>query len=231
MAAASTATPPEASPAEDEDDGLQHQVDTALERINVECRIVRSIRDCCFSVSIADPEMADTPLIAVSDGFCELTGYDRDSVVGRNCRFLNEGCDITMKDREGLRLSCKTGKHFNGMIPNRKADGSPFMNLLDMRGLAVGRYRSGRERWFVVAVQADLTEYNPETNSSCQMPLEHSCQMKRIADGIRSEMTAILQQTAIVATEGAMENPGEIEPYAEPTWLPGEVFEMPFLGG
>eukprot|EP00913_Durusdinium_trenchii_P007639 g7176.t1 len=62
--------------------------------LDVSCAVVRSIRDCNFSVSIADPQLPDCPLIAVSEGFCELTGYARERIVGQNCRFLNGGCEI-----------------------------------------------------------------------------------------------------------------------------------------
>ncbi len=30
----------------------------------------------------------DCPIIYASDAFCKLTGYARDELVGRNCRFL-----------------------------------------------------------------------------------------------------------------------------------------------
>ena len=44
-----------------------------------------------FSVSIALPCITDTPLIGISDGFCHLSGYTREEIVGQNCRFLLKG--------------------------------------------------------------------------------------------------------------------------------------------
>merc|ERR1719326_485832 len=44
-----------------------------------------------FSVSVALPGITDTPLIGISDGFCRLSGYSRDEIVGQNCRFLLKG--------------------------------------------------------------------------------------------------------------------------------------------
>mmetsp|Transcript_51018 Transcript_51018/g.119326 ORF Transcript_51018/g.119326 Transcript_51018/m.119326 type:complete len:604 (+) Transcript_51018:65-1876(+) len=41
-----------------------------------------------FSVTIADPNIEDCPLIACSKGFTDLTGYALHEIVGRNCRFL-----------------------------------------------------------------------------------------------------------------------------------------------
>ena len=37
---------------------------------------------------ISDPSIPDCPIVFASDGFCEMTGYDRYEILGRNCRFL-----------------------------------------------------------------------------------------------------------------------------------------------
>lgn len=37
---------------------------------------------------LTNPRLPDHPIVLVSDGFCRLTGYPRDQIVGRNCRFL-----------------------------------------------------------------------------------------------------------------------------------------------
>jgi hypothetical protein len=44
-----------------------------------------------FSVTVADPRQADFPLVACSSGFSDLTGYNLQEIVGRNCRFLLNG--------------------------------------------------------------------------------------------------------------------------------------------
>mmetsp|Transcript_50791 Transcript_50791/g.104476 ORF Transcript_50791/g.104476 Transcript_50791/m.104476 type:complete len:193 (+) Transcript_50791:2-580(+) len=191
--------------------------------------VVRSIHDCNFSVSIADPALTDTPLIAVSEGFCELTGYERSAVVGQNCRFLNEGCELRSADREGLRIASGTGRHFCALLENVKADGTRFLNLLDVRGLSVGQTASGEERWFVVGIQADMTECG-----TLDVPLEHKLQMQHIASVIRDEIASQLQATAIVSAEGSSDVAamlGEVTPYLEPRWMFGEVAELPVLGG
>jgi len=133
---------------------LQPWIDETLQRIEdtLQCLVVRSILDVNFSVSIADPALPDCPLISVSEGFCELTGFDRETILGQNCRFLNDGCEIRSTVREGLRQSAKTGKHFCGVLNNTKADGTPFLNLLDMRGLSVGKTAAGADRFFIIAV-------------------------------------------------------------------------------
>lgn len=37
---------------------------------------------------ISDPSIPDCPIVFASDSFCEMTGYDRYEILGRNCRFL-----------------------------------------------------------------------------------------------------------------------------------------------
>ena len=37
---------------------------------------------------ISDPTLPDCPIVFTSDAFLELTGYTREEVLGRNCRFL-----------------------------------------------------------------------------------------------------------------------------------------------
>eukprot|EP00930_Biecheleria_cincta_P088534 TRINITY_DN77778_c0_g1_i1.p1 TRINITY_DN77778_c0_g1~~TRINITY_DN77778_c0_g1_i1.p1 ORF type:complete len:237 (-),score=45.08 TRINITY_DN77778_c0_g1_i1:47-757(-) len=208
---------------------LQPQIDQSLQRIEdtLQCLVVQSIRDVNFSVSIADPMLPDIPLISVSEGFCELTGFDRETILGQNCRFLNDGCDIRPALRDGLRLSARTGKHFSGVLNNMKADGTPFLNLLDMRGLSVGKTAAGADRFFIIAVQVDVSERGTD-----DLPLHHKTQMEHIANLVREELKSAIQRAAIV-TATAGDTLGEVTLHPVPKWIPGDVFEQQqeFMGG
>ena len=37
---------------------------------------------------ISDPHLPDCPIVFASDAFLELTGYSREEILGRNCRFM-----------------------------------------------------------------------------------------------------------------------------------------------
>ena len=39
-------------------------------------------------ITIADPNLPDCPLMYVNEAFCRMTGYAREEIIGRNCRFL-----------------------------------------------------------------------------------------------------------------------------------------------
>ena len=55
-------------------------------------------------------------LITYANGsFCELTGYDRSEIVGRNCRFL-QGPDTDPETRVRIRKALAAGQPFEGEI-------------------------------------------------------------------------------------------------------------------
>lgn len=78
---------------------------------------------------ISNPRLPDNPLVAVNDAFCELTGYRRDDVLGRNCRFLAGPTTepwLTETIRQGVRDRRQTLVE----IRNYKRDGTPFRNAV-----------------------------------------------------------------------------------------------------
>mmetsp|Transcript_7545 Transcript_7545/g.12348 ORF Transcript_7545/g.12348 Transcript_7545/m.12348 type:complete len:617 (-) Transcript_7545:171-2021(-) len=108
-----------------------------------------------LSVTVASVH-GDNSLLAVSDGFRRLTGYRRRDVIGHNCRFLNKG-GMSDKDRADIRQALKMGEHFCAVLPNFRADGTPFDNLLDLRTLEVGIDGKGAPVRYIVGIQAEIT--------------------------------------------------------------------------
>ena len=47
-----------------------------------------AIRATRMSMIITDPRKPDNPIVFANDSFLRLTGYAREEVIGRNCRFL-----------------------------------------------------------------------------------------------------------------------------------------------
>jgi len=110
-----------------------------------------SFRQREVSVTLGRPEEPDFPLIGVSDGFERLTGYLRREIVGRNCRFLNEGCVVSAVDRHAMRVCLRTGQSFTGVLQNRRKNGELFSNLLSMLTLRIGNMP------YILGVQIDVT--------------------------------------------------------------------------
>jgi hypothetical protein len=62
-----------------------------------------------MSVTMADPMEEDCPLVAVSNGFKALTGYDKSLALYRNCRFLLDGVPPELQNEETrmrIRMFC-----------------------------------------------------------------------------------------------------------------------------
>jgi PAS domain S-box-containing protein len=89
--------------------------------------LVKSIEASQQSFIITDPSLTDNPIIFASDGFLEVTGYSREQVLGRNCRFL-QGADTNMDTVEEMRRTLANGEDVSVTILNYTADGTPFWN-------------------------------------------------------------------------------------------------------
>lgn len=78
---------------------------------------------------VSNPRLPDNPIVAVNDAFQALTGYDRDFIIGRNCRFLAGKATepwLTEEIRRGVRQQ----KSVLVEILNYKKDGTPFQNAV-----------------------------------------------------------------------------------------------------
>ncbi|GGE22520.1 hypothetical protein GCM10011529_31400 [Polymorphobacter glacialis] len=78
---------------------------------------------------ISDPRLPDNPIVACNAGFCDLTGYAPEDVVGRNCRFLSGPATepwLTEEIRRGVR------EHRPVLVEilNYKRNGQPFRNAV-----------------------------------------------------------------------------------------------------
>ena len=82
-----------------------------------------------MAISITDPHREDGPIIYVNRAFCELTGYDREDVIGRNCRFL-QGDDTDAGAVGRVRDALAAERVEVIEMLNYRKDGTPFWNAL-----------------------------------------------------------------------------------------------------
>lgn len=115
-----------------------------------------SIEGRPLSVSLARFDDIDNPLIGVSLGFLALSGLDRRDAVGRNCRFLNAGLPMPLRER--LRYCVRGGAPFMGVLQNMRHLGGGqteiFENLLHLVVFVCGTRR------YILGMQADVTGLN-----------------------------------------------------------------------
>ncbi|KAJ5965963.1 White collar 1 protein [Penicillium waksmanii] len=117
---------------------------------------------CAFV--LCDITRQDHPIVYVSDAFERLTGYARDEIVDRNCRFLqgpdgkvDAGAKRTFVDGQTvhrLRSTIRDRTEIQASIINYRKGGQPFMNLITMIPI---RWDSDDYR-FYVGFQVDLVE-------------------------------------------------------------------------
>jgi PAS domain S-box-containing protein len=102
---------------------------------------------------IADAKDPDQPIVLANSAFLELTGYQADEVVGRNCRFLQgEGTSpITIA---AIRSSLIEERETTVDILNYRKDGTPFWNRLHTSPLCADDGTVD----YIFASQIDVTE-------------------------------------------------------------------------
>jgi PAS domain-containing protein len=177
-------------------------IDAMTERVVDESVVKEALRavvaDVQFCVTIADPKKDDIPLIAASEKFETITGFSRAEVLGKNCRFLQEGCVLDAQDLVCIRSAIETGASFTAVLTNRRKSGEFFLNLLDLRGLTVARNpRSGEELWFLVGIQADVTNLASDDDGTSQKLEEHIGEMQELASSIRVKLADELSAMAV----------------------------------
>lgn len=116
------------------------------------------------SFVLTNPHLPDMPIVYASDAFMKLTGYTRDEVLGRNCRFLG-GRNTDDSALQLIRESIKTEKLCTVRILNYRKDKSSFWNLLHISPV---RDATGKVAYFVGVQIEDA--YKNEEYRQCWKP-------------------------------------------------------------
>jgi PAS domain S-box-containing protein len=106
----------------------------AAEMDQQDFNLVRSVQQSQHSFVITDPCLQDNPIVFASDGFLKTTGYARENVLGRNCRFL-QGPETSKEKLATIRKALSTAEDVTVTMANYMADGTPFWNKLFIAAL------------------------------------------------------------------------------------------------
>ena len=88
-----------------------------------------AVRATRMPMIITNPREADNPIVFANDAFCRLTGYTREEILGRNCRFL-QGPESDPATVDRIRTAIKAREAIEIDIRNHTKDGRPFWNRL-----------------------------------------------------------------------------------------------------
>ncbi|GAA5505813.1 chemotaxis protein CheB [Novipirellula caenicola] len=153
-----------------------------------------AIESTLNGIVITDPTAEDNPITYANPGFLHLTGYDRDEVVGVNCRFL-QGEDSDPETRAQLRAAIAAGESCHVAVKNYRKDGTPFWNDLQITPVYDERDRLVN----FVGVQNDITDRmkvqealqlaNQEAKAASEAK---SSFMANMSHELRTPMTAML---------------------------------------
>ena len=102
---------------------------------------------------IVDLNLKDQPIIYASQAFCNLTGYAKAEIIGKNCRFL-QGDKTKQESIKQIRKAVDEKRSLIVELLNYRKDGTEFWNELRLSPLIeengdINRY---------VGLQADITD-------------------------------------------------------------------------
>jgi PAS domain S-box-containing protein len=112
-----------------------------------------AVRATRMPMVITNPALPDNPIVFCNVAFQNLTGYAREEIIGRNCRFL-QGPDTDVRVVNKVRSAIKEGRDVDVDLLNYRKDGSTFWNALHLSPV---RDKEGVIRFFF-ASQVDVTE-------------------------------------------------------------------------
>jgi PAS domain S-box-containing protein len=108
---------------------------------------------------VSDPRQTDNPIVACNEAFIALTGYPREEIIGRNCRFLRgEGTEVDLTDT--LRTAIRNHQPVMVEIRNYKKDGTPFRNAVMVAPI----FDADGDVEFYLGSQVELAEDEAEEN-------------------------------------------------------------------
>nr|AFH34990.1 YF1 [Expression vector pDusk]AFH34994.1 YF1 [Expression vector pDawn]AIZ09121.1 YF1 [Cloning vector pFF706] len=103
-------------------------------------------------VVITDPALEDNPIVYVNQGFVQMTGYETEEILGKNCRFL-QGKHTDPAEVDNIRTALQNKEPVTVQIQNYKKDGTMFWNELNIDPMEI------EDKTYFVGIQNDITEH------------------------------------------------------------------------
>ncbi|QOY92679.1 PAS domain-containing protein [Massilia sp. UMI-21] len=138
---------------------------------------------------VTDPNQPDNPIAFVNRAFLDLTGYEEQDILGRNCRFL-QGEQTDPRTVEEIRDALREQRAVAVDILNYKADGRPFWN-----GLFIGPvFDDAGKLLYYFASQMDITRRRVSEQSYLQAQKMEA--IGQLTAGLAHDFNNLLQVVA-----------------------------------
>ena len=151
-----------------------------------------AIEACPVNITIADLSRRDAPLFFVNRAFCDTTGYAREEVIGRNCRFLQgEGTDEEAVAQ--MRRAIADRRPLTVELVNYRRCGMAFLNRVELAPVR----DPARGIDACIGIQRDITAFRAQEASRQQR--EKLEAIGRLASGLAHELNNLLQPIVLNA--------------------------------
>ena len=161
-------------------------------------------------VLITDARKPKHPIISVNAAFERITGYRAAEVLGRNCRFLNEGAR-GQAGLDELRRAIQAGESCSVLLRNFRANGVGFWNSLsiapvhDAEGCLthfVGAMRDATEEVQLIAEREALLKIADERRREAEVANASKDRfLSVVSHELRSPMNAIISWASLLRDE------------------------------
>ena len=102
---------------------------------------------------LTNPNIANNPVIFVNDYFCQLTGYSRDEILGKNLNLLQVD-DSDKKERLEIKKALEQNKEVTKILKNKKKNGEIYYNKVSIS--PIFNENTNKLEYFV-GIQNDVT--------------------------------------------------------------------------
>lgn len=129
-------------------------------------------------VMLVDFNQKDMPIVFVNDFFVQMTGYEKEEVIGKNARFL-QGDYLEQTPKNKLKKALQEHKSCEVELKNFKKDGTPFYNLLKITPL----FDDDQNILYYMGTQVDITH---------SLEYRRISTIKRLAEGLTHEINTAM---------------------------------------
>jgi phosphoserine phosphatase RsbU/P len=158
----------------------------------------RALAATAEGITIADARLPDCPIIYANEGFERLTGYSVQSIIGRNCRFL-QGSDTDPSAIGEIRRAVTERRECAVEILNYRKDGTPFWNRLSITPVK----DSKDQVTHFIGIQSDITSRRNAEDALLKAKLE--LEETNLRMRLDLEMAARIQKSLLPASNFRIE--------------------------